>query len=135
VVGVQFVTAPILRLEHVEDGVEAGDFVLHDGGAEDRGQRLVAEVFNVPSRGDDEATAAGNSLGEPDSSKVDAIGETQCDDEAGAVRALGTERVCLVNDQRRSMALTDLYQLGKGGDVAIGAVERVDTDEPRPALG
>ena len=63
-----------------------------------------------------------------------ALGETGGDDEAGSVRALRAERVGFVDDQRRTVALADLDQLGERRHVAVGAVERVDRDEARSVL-
>ena len=108
VIGVQAGPAPFLVLEDVEHGVEARDLVLHYGRAEDGGQRLVAEVLGVAPRAGDEAAAAGNRFRQADGAEMHALGEAGGGDEAGAAGALRAERVRLIDDERRTVALANL---------------------------
>ena len=125
------VAPPFLVLQNVEHGVEAGDLVLHHGGGEDGGQRLVAEILGIAPRADDEAAAARDGLGQADGAEMHALGKTRRNDEPGAARTLGAERVGLIDYQRCAVAFADLDQLRHRRHVAVGAVERVDGDEAR----
>jgi len=64
-----------------------------------------------------------------------AVGESGGNDKPGAPGALCAEGVRLVDDERGTVALADLDQVGERGHVPVGAVEGIDADESGAALG
>ena len=94
------------------------------------GSDFVAEILGIALRANDNAAAAGDSLGKADGTEVHALGEARGHDEPGSARALRAERVGLIDNQRRPVALAHLHQLGQRRHVAVRAVEGIDGNQP-----
>ncbi len=128
----QLTLPPGLAGENIEGSVVPRRLVCQYLCAENHRQQFVAQELGIALRAHYQAAAARNGLGQAYSSKMHEIAETERRNKPGAARPVRTEGMRLIDDQRTAAPAGNFGDILKSGDVAVGAVKRIDRDHAGP---